>query len=528
MTTRLFAALFLSSLLAAGAFGQPKETEKKDPPPTKIDGKDVHEWTKMLHDKDPAVRHHAVATLGQFPALEVRRAAGKDLANKLQQGNEGDTTVLVNVIDLFGTLAGVEDPVDAKDSSKVKEEKEALNKVFKEAAKTLALRINSNSGPIRLHALQAIAGYGVNAHEHVGLITASNVLDDGSSYEIRVALARTLGHIAFTESSGPNPKALQALKTLAKSGSLPVRLEALQSFVFLGPAYKAGTVFNPKVNGIPVIDEDLRILYSTFFKERVGEVKAIDKETDKQAEMWCRLAIFRFAKIGDKPEREKEVTAIAEHLKPTDTTSNKLAAMQVLSIMASEMVAPLRIKVVALLNDQEPAVCLAAYHLLGVIGDDAIGILVERIRDPKLDTQYRTAAIDALGMVGDKATSLALDTLVAIIQKEKINDNDGLALINHAMTSLAAIGFKAKPAIADLKSLLAKVYEAKKTRLNSPEYQKMKQSPEFQKLLEKMSPQERSKFLNGEDTVEDQFGLIIMGTIKHLNEVKEPDAKPKK
>jgi HEAT repeat protein len=554
MYLRLPAALLLSTAIAAAASSQApkeKEGEPKGNWPVKVDGKDVHEWLKALHDPDPNTRHKAVLALGQLSPWDVRKVCGKELLKKIAPGGEPDNGVRLYIIDLVGEI-GLDDSKDSKE----------------------AIRILTNSAVngrelLRLRALQALGKFGQRAHDVAKELVKSTVITvDEPSYESRLALTNTLGRIGASEATGPDPTVVAQLsRTLTADKSLVVRIAALQSLVVLGPAYEPGFVHKPEAKQPIKFDEEAKKKVAAHMKTLIANLPGKEKETDKQLEMWYRQVAIRFAgdTEADKTEAENQVKAIARYLTDKDHVSARLLALQLVGMVGGELAGPHVKTIIGMTSDPEPVVRVGAIQALATIAGqttrmlkvmaefkdapanakaalEAIvaqvsGVLVQLIANPnqaKPDQalQMRVAALDGLAMLGEKAAAGdGLTTVTAIVKDLKnIESAEGITLLTHALGALAAMGVKAQPAVFDLEGLKRQVLEAKLKRLNSEEHKKLISSPEIKALLEALPAEQRKQLLSGENTAEDQFAKVIEKSIAFINESApgRPGPAPKK
>ncbi|MBP3958055.1 HEAT repeat domain-containing protein [Gemmata sp. G18] len=100
-------------------------------------------------------------------------------------------------------------------------------------------------GSSRYQAVLTITMFGPKAYDTITKLTGVAMSD--VSYETRRAIASALGRVGFSETTGPNMKALTALAdVLAKDVSASVRMEALQSLTLLGPPWDGVRKAGPK------------------------------------------------------------------------------------------------------------------------------------------------------------------------------------------------------------------------------------------------------------------------------------------
>jgi HEAT repeat protein len=504
MYIRLLTAILLSALLTATASSQSKDpskdtesTKASEPKgPDKIEGKNLREWlTTATTDPDSAVREQALMAISNFSHSEVRKVCGKTLVSRAG-GNEHDNGVRIVLINFIGDL-GVEDADTA------------------EAVRILA---SSASTPVlRLYALQALGKFKSKAY---GRINDLNDIRLDPSYFIRQTLAKTLGQIGTSETTGPSIKALQMLGNLSKDPCAVVRLAALQSLCAMGPSWAA----NAKPGVQAEINEKEAQETIELLKGRIGGKKAaIASEADKQIELWCRLVIIRF---NPKVELEDQLNGIAAHLSDPEP-SVKVQALSILSFLG-ENAAPKLQDVVKLLDGgfaenaaalrTRQVVRVAALHTLGAIGGKAIDPILKIIDNPKEYTEIRIAALDALAKLGEKGEA-GREILKTIITNDANLKGEGVDLLIHALTALGSMGVKALGSIPELEDLTRRLDKARDKRLASPEHIMMLNSPELKILLDKLDPDERNKLLDKlKENPEDQFKKGVENTIRYIKE----------
>lgn len=337
MLTRTPAGVVLALLLASAALSQPPAAvQPKDPPktdlkdmpppkgsmmteykwPTIIGGKKIEEWLKEATESpDPAVREYALKALPNF-GPSARAVCSSKLIKRMafpSERGEDDPGVRITLFDVAATL-GFE---SAKDEA--------------EAIRILGLTANrgQDGGLARLHAVRTLGLFGPKAEAAVNDLVGPPCNDP--AYETRRWVANTLGRIAANETKGPNSKALRALSgQLARDRSAAVRMEALQSLVLLGPPWAA----ERKAGGlIPPIDTAEAKIVADNMRTRLGmnTAKKVPLETDKQAEIWCRLVLMRF---DPKEINDDNLNALAQYLDPKNPDLGaKVQALQAIAIL---------------------------------------------------------------------------------------------------------------------------------------------------------------------------------------------------
>jgi HEAT repeat protein len=512
MCIRTLAVILLSALLTATASSQPaakdspkeKDASKEPKWPKDIGKKDLQGWLKTaISDKDAAVREEALMVIPNFSPVDVRKVCTKALINRIDSGGEPDAGVKLVVIDLLGSI-GVEDPADVK-----------------EALRVLNNYANGNFGSVsRLHALQAIAKFGPKAHALASGLANSDLVTKDPSFEVRRVAAQTLGHIGFTEKEGPNFTVQKALATkMAKDDCLPVRLEALQSLFIMGPAWDLEKGVQKDMP--PPIDEKRAQEIVSTIRPRINGAKPL--EANVQAELWCRLVIIRFGTVDDMTG---QLNGIADHLSKDGEDAVKYQTLFALRLLGKNAEPKLQL-VANFVNSKEtsPIVREAALMTLGSIGEKAIDPIVKVISDTNETPEMRIAALKALALLGEKAEKARI--LVVAIIKDESNLNDPssskIALLHQALITLAAMGLKAKPEVPTLQNLTVQLIAVKEKRMKSETYQKWLKSPETQRALGGMKPEEAEELLKNQNP-EDQLKRFVEDAIKYIE--KSEDGHP--
>ena len=505
MHVKTLSALALFYLLTATAFSQSPAPVKEAPKPLeKIGEKTLAEWVKIaVSDPDPASRQNALFILRNFPHAEIRKAPGvtKALVAKMAPGGEPDNGVRINLIDTVATV-GVDDPTD-----------------LKEALRILATSANGGASVLRLHAIQALGQFGPKAHSAIGQLLGNEVPQD-PSFEIRLALAHTLGQISSHEVKGPSLQAITTLyKTLARDPSLPVRLEALHSLFILGPPYSED---KKTAEQEPPVDETAAKSVVNYLKNnRLAATKSTQAlEHNKQAELWCRLVIVRF---GLKLDLEEQLNGIAAHFNDPESAV-RLQALELVGLLGPLALAK-RDAILERLNDKEPLVRSAALFALGRMGEKmegkAFDAIIAIIFDSSQEMKVRIDALAALGMLGEKVPEKARELIMTKIVQDHNNlkSADGVALLQQALITLASTGVKAKPLLKDLEALKTRVRDEKLKRMDGPEWKNLMANPLFIKHFNSLKPDEQKNLL--ENQAEDQLIKFIDNAITFIQESVE-------
>ncbi len=377
MYSRVLAAFILSVLLAAtvssqppvAAAGQPDPKESKGPTPLptpkwpdKIGEKDIKSWVKDLTDPDPVIRQAALNTIPNFGPEVSKKEASKAILNRMRfpaeggGGGEPDPGVRITLYDA-ATLIGF---LDAKDET--------------EAIRLLGVSVDQGQkgGVARRHAVQALASIGPKAESAVHLVAGVALQD--SSYETRQSIARCLGQIGQNTTKGPNVLALHRLAdTLAKDISVAVRMEALQALVMLGPPWDSPKKEGAK--GPPPINQKAADVVADAMRARLGitKSKVIPIETDKQAEIWCRVVLMRFDPV--KEINDDNLGAIAKHC-AAKIPGPRVQALQALGIFGEQAGSKVD-AVVGVLDDDDLQVLQTGLATLASMGVKAQGAIPE-------------------------------------------------------------------------------------------------------------------------------------------------------
>ncbi len=364
MQFRTPAAFVLVALLAVSAYARPPQDAKdKEPPkgptklpelkwPTELGGKTIAGWLKDVTDPDPAVREFALKTLPNFGPENIRKPAGKLLLARMTA--ERDPGVRITVFNTAAVI-GFETTND---------EKEAI-RVLAETANT-----GYPGGLSRLHAIQTLGLIGQKAEGAVPYLVGPPCLDP--AYETRRSVANALARIGYSDTGGPNMKALSALAgTLARDVSAAVRMEALQSLVVLGPPWAAVRKIDDKTP--PKFDPVGSKVVADAMRNRVGLGKGKALETDRQLEIWCRVVLMRF---DEKEINDVNLGAISRYIDPKGELGPKLQALQALALFGENAGSQVD-AVVRVLDDNDALVMNTALGTLAGMGVKAQGAIPE-------------------------------------------------------------------------------------------------------------------------------------------------------
>lgn len=323
-------ALLAALTFGALAAGQPpaaqppkeKEPEKKEPEkkdakapaepkwPTDINGKDIKAVMKDMEDPDPTVREFAARMLPGFGPPSQKGDVSKLLLKRMTA--ERDPGVRFAVWSTVGAIA-----FDSETDNK-------------EAIRILSDVVDTglSGGSSRYQAVQTITMFGAKGSAAIPALSGKAASD--ASYETRRVIASCLGRVGFSETTGPNMRALTSLADhFAKDESAAVRMEALQSLLLLGPPW--AEVRKPGDKTVPPTEPKAAATIIRYMKLRVGDpkVKQLGLEKDRQVEIWARLVLMRF---DPKELNEDNLEAFAKHLSNPDV-GVRVQALQAIAMM---------------------------------------------------------------------------------------------------------------------------------------------------------------------------------------------------
>ncbi len=392
MRNRILPALVLGLVMAAVAHsqapipgqpkpkdqlkGDPKDAGKGMPEPKSlmIGGKDMFAWIKEVTDPDPTIRENALRILPSFAPAVQKHAAKLLLARMTAEKDPGVRITVFNT----AAIIGFEN-----------------NNDIEEAVRILAVTANTSApgGLGRLHAVQTLGMIGSKAKGAVNYLVGPPL--DDPAYETRRSIARTLGQIAFSETTGPNFKALGALSgTLARDSSASVRMEALQSLVLLGPPW--AEVRKPDDKTPPRYDQKGSDIIADNMRTRlVMNPRAKSQpEQDKQVEIWCRVVLMRF---DPKEINASNLEALSKHIVANEL-GPRLQALQAISLFG-ERAADRLDDILTALEDEELQVIATTLNTLTSMGPAAKASIpaleklekrLEKMRDERTkDEQFK-------------------------------------------------------------------------------------------------------------------------------------------
>lgn len=332
--------------------------------PKDIGGKDLAAWIKEMKDNpDPRVREDAVLCIPLFgPA--ARKPAFKPLLAAVNR--ESDPGVWLKIIDTLGVI-GADTPEDEKDIA---------------GALALAMMRTSPGGIGRLKVAQAIANYGPAAN---GAIANLTIASKDPAYETRRAVAFALGRIGLPADAkkGPNPNALKTLVAMLSDVAAPVRFDAIQSLILLGPpAYEDPSMY-------PVI-------VKPFLDAATAQFKV---EANKPNWIWLSVLIMRY---DGGQYTDANIKKIADFLVSTDgnVRVNALTALA----MLGERTKPFVPEIARTMTFDDPETQKTAVDTLGALGELAKVALpdLERFKATVKDEQTKKYVQEAIDAVSGK------------------------------------------------------------------------------------------------------------------------------
>lgn len=346
--------------------------------PKDINGKTLPDYLRDTVDLDPAVRERSLRTIPNFGPEIVRKELGwpKAVLARMNTEKELDPGVRAAAYEAMGTV-GLEKDAD-----------------IKEAVRILALvaENGASGGGARLHAIQTLSVFGSKAEGAIGYLIGPPILD--KAYETRRTVAFTLGRISHNEHSGPSLRTLDTLFKLAADHSAPVRMEAYQSLVILGPPLLPRPASAPPIKDaklpqdLPKTDDKMAAGYVAIIKKRLAPAPPPAKgaespsptglvERDKQVEIMARFVMMRYEA---KEVSDENLAAVAKYANDKET-GVRLQALNVLGLM-NQAGAKKIDDVVRALTSEDAEVVVAALTTLvhfGPAGKPAIPA-VERLR----------------------------------------------------------------------------------------------------------------------------------------------------
>lgn len=259
------------------------------------------------------------------------------------------------------------------------------------AAVLLLGKIADGNPSLRLQAIKALAVFGPRGEPAVPFIVGGQCVND-PSYETRRALAETLGIIGTDEKTGPSPKALACLvNVLIHDKSAAVRLDAMQALVLLGPPNHKTMVPDPKD------------------RTKMVEVHVPDQAAAKK---YLDAVKRRLAPYAPKPgEPKTNDTGVAESNKQVEIWAR---------------------------------VVLMRFDPADEVNKENLDAITKYLKGT--DYAAKVQALFVLGLLGEYGARRIDDVI------RELADDDPY-IVYAALTALAKMGEKAKPAIPDIEKL---------------------------------------------------------------------------
>ncbi len=356
----LAAAVFV--VLSASLHAQ--EDSKKEQLPssvrvTRIEGKSIDDWVRLINSRDPSLAEHAIQTVAKF-GPERGYQGVPSIINLLYKHTNSyplDTGVRASGILTLGTILGGT---------------ESDPKYIKKTVLLLIRSLQDREDIVRLRAAEALGQIGPEARSAIPQLLYT--LKDRYSWQTRAAAAAALGRIASDNSDkkGASTTVLSALYDRLRDRSSQVRLAAIQALTWMGgPA-------NPY--------------------QQAAMVKALlpvtQKDPNGMIRIWAHMAIMSIHhKVTDE-----YVTPIAKMLREEKEVSVRVQAAKAIGTMGpkAKIAIPALIKA---LKDEEPEVigwsawALSRMEIWGKTAYPALEQVASNNGHPKL---IRTVAENAL------------------------------------------------------------------------------------------------------------------------------------
>jgi HEAT repeat protein len=266
-------------------------------PPKQLLGESLEKWIQRLDPrscKDPGLRALAVQTVPLFG-----EPAKKALPKIVDRLNDPDLNVRMAALVVVSTVP-VDDPTQQK---RILERLIGSGGMIYDSQLLVNLQVAAactRLGPVCASAIPTLAG--------------ERYLRNPRSFELRKAGAEALGQVGRADSTSNTPVSRQAIialmNALNNEDSLAVRIEIVQSLIYLGP---------------PVEDADL-----------AAEIRAIEQRTQSEPDpvlkLWLYVCLMR---LQPSLINEKNLTPLVSALSSSDHRV-RLGAVQCFAFMGPD------------------------------------------------------------------------------------------------------------------------------------------------------------------------------------------------
>ncbi len=443
-----------------------KEPDKKEPEfvwPTEINGKDIHAVVKNLDDSDPVVREFAATMLPSFGPPAQKGEASKALVKRMKE--EKDPGVRIAVFTAVG---------------KLQFENEGDNQ---EALRILAQVIDTGvpGGLGRLHAIQTVTMFGAKGERAITALTGVAMNDP--AYTTRQNIAIALGRVGFSETTGPNMKALTALADkLSTDPSAAVRMEATQSLMLLGPPWAAVK----KPAHFTLTTQAMKDLKEALVPAPVlAKLGAVPNKGAQRVEFERDVGKVLTA---DEWNKFGELITIHSRVPEPDPPIDTKAASSIIRLMRVRIGDP-KTKPPTRGEEKDKQVEIWARVVLmrfdpNEVNDENLDAIARYLSGSEIGVKLQ--ALSAIKLVGEGAARKLPDVVRVMEAKDATNET-----LVASITAVAAMGAGAKPALPNLKKLL----EEKKKAHTAKELELAKKKEDVQLTGEEFALKEIVKLI---------------------------------
>jgi HEAT repeat protein len=478
--------------------GDPKkEADKEITADTKIGGKKLDEWIKLISDRDRSQTEIAIKTILSYGPTLAKKAV-PDLIKELQKHNKPlpiDLSVRVNGCIALGMILGGLDKPDETEQKQIEEAVEVLRSMLKDGQVIVKYR-----------AAQALTQMGPMARAAVPELEA--LVGDTNTWETRHAAAVALGTVALDRKElrkstvailhtrlgyTYNPK---AKKWLSDEASVKVRLAVLAALdnlgvVKLGDA-KQKELFQKALDTMVKYDPDplvkLRATVMVFpvlktpadKKERAAAIAAYFKDADAQVraevaqltlahvdgeyriELLERMAaqdtdpslrlrahLMIYAVLKTALDKDRRVAQIAAFFRSNDPLLRIEAAHEVMAHL--ELEHKLRLIEEMAGTDADPVLRVRAHMMIySLLKSDKekherAALVAQFLKYP--DVGARVEAAQVLGQMGEDAAGQVPQLIAALKDREP-------TVVGWSIAALVHMGKAAAPAVPLLEMIV--------------------------------------------------------------------------